>query len=220
MTAQAFPKKPASALHAMPVSPARRDLTTQSFLPEIFRGLGVSMKHFFTNTKEMLRDQRPDPVTERLVEGISTISYPEQKRPYPERFRGLHRLTTRDEGGSPRCVACLCCSTACPAQCIYIEAGEYPEGDKRRGYERFPVKFVIDELRCIFCGYCVEACPCDAIRMDTGVHAVPYDSRDQFIYGKDLLLDFPGRDGSHVSANPRHEPGEPTHPGIDRAKHH
>ena len=76
---------------------------------------------------------------------------------------------------------------------IFIEAGEYPEGDKRRGYERFPVKFVIDELRCIFCGYCVEACPCDAIRMDTGMHAVPYDSRDQFIYDRDLLLSIEGQ---------------------------
>ena len=143
----------------------------QSYLPEVFRGVGVSMKHFFENTREMVRGKRPDPVLERYDDGITTISYPEQKRPYPERFRGVHRLTTRDDG-SMRCVACLCCSTACPAQCIFIEAGEYPPGDKRRGYERYPVKFVIDELRCIFCGYCVEACPCDAIRMDTGMHAV------------------------------------------------
>jgi NADH-quinone oxidoreductase subunit I len=127
----------------------------------------------------------------------------------------LHSPALREDA-SPRCAACLCCSTACPAQCIFIEPGEYPEGDKRRGYERFPVKFVIDELRCIFCGYCVEACPCDAIRMDTGAHATPYDSRDQFIYGKDLLTSFPGRDGSHKSENPRHEPGEPTHPGVTR----
>src|SRR5262249_12507827 len=147
----AFPKKPQSQAPVVPVTYAERNLTTQAFLPEIFRGVGVSMRHFFKNVKEMIRDQRPDPVVECLDEGITTISCPEQRRPYPERFRGVHRLTHRDDG-SPRCVACLCCSTACPAQCIFIEAGEYPEGDKRRGYERYPVKFVIDELRCIFCG--------------------------------------------------------------------
>lgn len=214
-----FSKKPALPPETVVVTPGARSIATQSFLPEIARGIGVSMQHFFHNTKDMLRGERPDPVTERLDEGISTISYPEQKRPYPERFRGVHRLTQREDE-SPRCVACLCCSTACPAQCIYIEAGEYPAGDVRRGYERFPVKFVIDELRCIFCGYCVEACPCDAIRMDTGAHAAPYDSRDQFIYRKDMLLAFAGRDGTHKSANPRHEPGELGHPGIDRARVH
>jgi NADH-quinone oxidoreductase subunit I len=214
-----FPKKPALPTKTIVVTPDLRSLTTQSFLPEVARGVAVSMKHFFQNTKEMLRGERPDPVTERLAGGISTISYPEQKRPYPERFRGVHRLTQRADD-SPRCVACLCCSTACPAQCIHIDAGEYPEGDKRRGYERFPVRFVIDELRCIFCGYCVEACPCDAIRMDTGVHAAPYDSRDQFIYKKDMLLAFSGRDGTHQTENPRHEPGEKSHPGIDRDRAH
>jgi NADH-quinone oxidoreductase subunit I len=215
----AFPKKPASPTNAVTVQYVDKTLTTQSYLPAIVKGLGVSMSHFFRNTKEMVLGKRPDPVTERLDPGITTISYPEQKRPYPQRFRGVHRLTTRLDG-SPRCVACLCCSTACPAQCIFIEAGEYPEGDKRRGYERFPVKFVIDELRCIFCGYCVEACPCDAIRMDTGVHAVPYDSRDQFIYDKGILLSLTGVDGSRQTNNPRHEPGDKSHPGVDRLHHH
>jgi NADH-quinone oxidoreductase subunit I len=218
--AQAFPKKPASPTNAVAVVYSEKDLPQNSYVPEIVRGVAVSMKHFFTNTKEMLFDRRPDPVLDRLDEGITTISYPEQKRPYPERFRGIHRLTVRDDLESPRCVACLCCSTACPAQCIYIEPGEYATDDKRSGYERYPVKFVIDELRCIFCGYCVEACPCDAIRMDTGKHAVPYDSREQFIYEKDLLMAFTARDGSRKDENPRHEPGDPTHPGIDRAHRH
>ena len=191
----------------------------QSYVPEVVRGLGISMEHFFRNTKEMAFGQRNDPVLDGISDGINTISYPEQRRPYPERFRGMHRLTQRADG-SPRCVACLCCSTACPAQCIHIDAGEYPEGDPRRGYERFPVRFVIDELRCVFCGFCVEACPCDAIRMDTGVHAAPYDSREQFIYEKDLLMKFPGRDGKQLSENPRHEPGDKTHPGVSREKAH
>jgi NADH-quinone oxidoreductase subunit I len=197
----------------------KRSAGVQSYIPEIAKGLAITMGHFFKNTKEMAFGTRNDPVIEALDDGINTISYPEQRRPYAARFRGVHRLTHRDDG-SPRCVACLCCSTACPAQCIYIEAGEYPEGDSKRGYERFPKRFVIDELRCVFCGFCVEACPCDAIRMDTGMHAAPYDSREQFIFERDLLMSFPGRDGSHLTANPRHEPGDATHPGVTREQGH
>ncbi len=210
-----FPKK-TSAPNVVPVERVDQDLRVRSYMPEVIAGIGMSMKHFFTNTRDMVKGQRPDPVTDRLDEGVTTTYYPEEKRPYPERFRGIHRLTTREDD-SPRCVACLCCSTACPAQCISIDAGEYPEGDKRRGYERFPVSFVIDELRCIFCGYCVEACPCDAIRMDTGLHAVPYDSRDQFIYDREILLSMAAKGGKHQTENPRHEPGDPSHPGIDRS---
>lgn len=208
--------KPAGApIAGKPIARPRRTAEVQAYFPEFFRGMAITMRHFFKNTKEMVLGQKPDPVLEGLEEGITTICYPEERRPYPERFRGVHRLTLRDDE-SPRCVACLCCSTACPAQCIHIEAAEYPEGDAKRGYERFPKTFVIDELRCIFCGFCVEACPCDAIRMDTGMHAVPYDSRDQFIYRKDLLMEFTGRDGTRVTANPRHEPGDPSHPGLSR----
>ena len=196
-----------------------RDFETQAYVPAFLKGMGQTMSTFFRNTKEMVLGQKADPVTEGMSDGITTLQYPEEKRPYPERFRGVHRLTIREDG-SPRCVACLCCSTACPAQCIHIEAGEYPEGDPKHGYERYPTRFVIDELRCIFCGFCVEACPCDAIRMDTGMHAVPYDSREQFIYERELLKSFVGRDGSRLTANPRHEPGDPSHPGIDRDHAH
>jgi NADH-quinone oxidoreductase subunit I len=196
-----------SGIIGKPIKRPQRTTTTESYLPSIISGIGVTMRHFFKNTKELAFDQRNDPVLEAFEDGVTTISYPEQKRPYAERFRGVHRLTLREDG-APRCVACLCCSTACPAQCIHIESGEYAEGDKRRGYEKYPVKFVIDELRCIFCGYCVEACPCDAIRMDTGQHAVPYDSREQFIYEKDTLMSFEDIDGKTLSENPRHEPAK------------
>src|SRR5438105_4856052 len=100
--ATTFPKKPASATQGVPVSYTERDLEVKSYLPEVVRGVGVSMHHFFENTREMFKGKRPDPVLERFDDGITTISYPEQKRPYPERFRGLHRLTTREDG-SMRC---------------------------------------------------------------------------------------------------------------------
>jgi NADH-quinone oxidoreductase subunit I len=190
------------------VSKPGRTFMEQAYVPEIVKGLGVTMRHFFKNT-----------FSKRENTEIVTIAYPEEKRVYPQRFRGVHRLTQRTDG-SPRCVACLCCSTACPAQCIHIEAGEYQPGDPRFGYERFPKVFVIDELRCIFCGYCVEACPCDAIRMDTGIHMPASTRREHFIFDKEMLLSLPGQDGTFVTANPRHEPGDPTHPGLDREHKH
>lgn len=210
-------RKTISQVVGKKVRRAERTLPVQSYVPEVAKGMGVLIKHFFKNTKEVALGQRNDPVLEAFDDGINTISYPEQKRPYPLRHRGVHRLTVREDG-SVRCVACLCCSTACPAQCIFIEPAQYPTDSPQFGYERYPKRFVIDELRCIFCGYCVEACPCDAIRMDTGEHGVPYDSREQFIYEKPLLQSFVGRDGKRLTANKRHEPPDPTYPPIARKK--
>ncbi len=184
----------------------KRTIAEQSYVKEVGKGLGLTIGRFLKNTFTEDND-------------IVTYRYPEQKRTYPRRFRGIHRLTQREDG-SPRCVACLCCSTACPAQCIHIEAGEYAEGDPRYGYERYPEVFVIDELRCIFCGYCVEACPCDAIRMDTGAHMPPSTSREDFLFDKEILLSLPAQDGTVLTANPRHEPGDASHPGIDREHGH
>jgi NADH-quinone oxidoreductase subunit I len=70
-----FPKKPPVPTKAVVVTP-ERTLTTQSFLPEVARGVAVSMKHFFQNTTEMVRGQRPDPVTERLAGGIRSARTP------------------------------------------------------------------------------------------------------------------------------------------------
>ena len=114
----------------------------------------------------------------------ASIQYPNERRAYPARYRGRHRLTLHDNG-AVKCTSCFLCATACPARCIYIEAAEHPTP----GLEKFPHRYEIDTLLCIYCGYCVEACPVDAIRMDTGVHpeVYPPDPR-RFIEDKEVLM--------------------------------
>lgn len=139
------------------------------YVKELLRGMVTTNRHFWRNW--LVRKQIP------------TLCYPEQKRSYPQRWRGLHRLTYRQDG-TVRCVACMLCATNCPSRCITIVAE--PVDDPH--IEKKPASFQIDLLKCVWCGFCVEACPCDAIRMDTGVHAQPVFSRGEAITNKEDLL--------------------------------
>ncbi|HYG68677.1 MAG TPA: NADH-quinone oxidoreductase subunit I [Anaeromyxobacteraceae bacterium] len=165
------------------------DLRERMYFPEIIRGIGILTKHFLKNLF-FDRDRNPDVLERRRgqfgVADNATLQYPEERAPYPPGYRGLHRLVPRADG-RPRCVACYMCATICPAQCIYIEAGEYPDDP----IEKYPTKFVIDELRCIVCGFCVEACPKDAIRMDSGEHAPPSYDRAAQVWDEKRLLRGP-----------------------------
>lgn len=157
-------------------------LAEQLYVPEIVRGLVVTTRRFWRNlwihSKHLVglaKDQK----------AAITIQYPEERKVYPENFRGSHRLTLKDDG-AVRCTACFLCATACPADCILIQAGEHPDP----AVEKFPLRYEIDTLRCIYCGMCVEACPCDAIRMDTNVHPKFWGyKREDFIETKEVLMD-------------------------------
>ncbi|WP_428267445.1 NuoI/complex I 23 kDa subunit family protein [Haliangium sp.] len=173
--------------------PPREDA---SFLPATLKGLGITLRHF---AKNFFRS--------RDKGDIETIAYPEEKVPYPERNRGLHRLMKREDG-AVRCVACMCCPTVCPAHCITIIPAETDDN----GIEKFPAVFEIDELRCVVCGLCVEACPCDAIRMDTGIHAPPVEARGDGIMTKTKLLDL----GIRSTATQGGEGANWRRPGADR----
>lgn len=142
------------------------------YLLEIVRGLWVTLTHLARNLINLPRGRVSD-----------TYQWPETPKPIAEVWRGEHRLMLRENGG-PRCVACNCCATACPADCIHITAkdtGSEP-------VEKFPLIFDIDVLQCIYCGMCVEACPCDAIRMDTGIHMPPVEHRTQALLRKEDLM--------------------------------
>ncbi|HAZ12178.1 MAG: hypothetical protein A2X86_01105 [Bdellovibrionales bacterium GWA2_49_15] len=95
-----------------------------------------------------------------------TIMYPEEKRNYSQRFRGMHFISV-DENKTENCTACFLCETVCPADCIHIVADERDAGANPYGVrkEKRPLSFDIDALRCCFCGFCEEACPKDAIKL-------------------------------------------------------
>lgn len=136
-----------------------------TFVPAILKGLKTTLKHV-TESK---------PVTQQ---------YPEQKPDLPLHYRGVHRLN-RDEKDRVKCVACMMCATACPANCITIEAEkappEWPDRDK------FCKTFELDELRCIYCGMCEEACPVDAIEL-THIYDLTGESREDLLYTREKLL--------------------------------
>jgi NADH-quinone oxidoreductase subunit I len=118
-----------------------------------------------------------------FLRGAATIQFPEQKRVSSGRYRGIHLLTAREDG-TPKCVACYLCATACPAECIYIESGERPE----KSIEKYPTRFEIDLLRCVYCGFCVDACPEEAIMMSRENDLVGA-TRAELIIDRDRLME-------------------------------
>jgi len=168
------------------------DIRERTYVPEILKGIALTTKHFLRNLFGE-RDPNTNVLDREGLATITTVNYPEEKVDYPPGYRGLHRLVPRDDG-KPRCVACYLCATICPAQCIYIEAGEYGGDDdaaESRVIEKYPKVFVIDELRCIVCGLCVDVCPKDAIRMDTYTHTPSGYDRREFVYDIPRLLKGP-----------------------------
>jgi NADH-quinone oxidoreductase subunit I len=138
-----------------------------TFLPAIAAGLRTTFRHVTHG---------------RTV----TEQYPEVKPDLPLHYRGVHRLN-RDEQGRVKCVACMLCATACPANCIAIEAAPAPPDWPDR--DKFPATFVLDELRCIYCGMCEEACPVDAIEL-THIYDLTAGSRKEMLFDREKLLEI------------------------------
>ena len=147
------------------VEEPRLNAAERLYMPQILSGMKATLRHMFA-------------VKER-----KTVQYPEEQRELRiDNYRGVHRLN-RDEQGRVACVACFMCSTACPADCIHIDAAESPWDDR----EKYPVKFDIDELRCVYCGMCEEACPVDAIEL-THHYDIVGRTRQEMIFDKEKLL--------------------------------
>ncbi|PYM08642.1 MAG: NADH-quinone oxidoreductase subunit I [Candidatus Rokuibacteriota bacterium] len=104
-----------------------------------------------------------------------TIHYPDVKREYPERFRGLLALTYDTETGEENCIGCRLCEYICPPQVIGVEM---LKGEKRN----YAKTFTLELYACEYCELCVQVCPTDAIVMMRSVDLATADRRE-------LLLD-------------------------------
>jgi NADH-quinone oxidoreductase subunit I len=140
----------------------KKSVFSEIYIWDIFKGLLITMRNM-------------------LFSPSVTIQYPEERRQYSDRFRGMHYIKATN--GVENCTACMLCPTVCPAECIHIIAGERPDKEK------YPVKFEIDMLRCCFCGMCEEACPKDAIKLST-IYEMSTTTRD--VWDKPFLLEQRG----------------------------
>ena len=136
-------------------------------------GFGITFKHYLQQQFKT----RP----------VETIQYPEERREQFPRTRWRHVLT-RYDNGLEKCIGCSLCAGACPARCIYVEAAENTDEDRRSPGERYAAKYEINMIRCIFCGYCQDACPTGAIVLRKDFELSDY-TRDDFLYTKGMLLE-------------------------------
>jgi NADH-quinone oxidoreductase subunit I len=150
------------------VSDKKMTFLEKIYLPAILKGMTITLKHFFSKK--------------------TTISYPEQKRPFSQVYRGQHVLK-RDDTGRERCTACGLCAVACPAEAITMIAAERKPGEEKLyREEKYASTYEINMLRCIFCGDCEDACPKEAIFLTDRIVASEY-KRKPFVYGKDILVE-------------------------------
>jgi NADH-quinone oxidoreductase subunit I len=126
----------------------------------------------------------------RIVEGPSTLQYPEEKVPVYQRFRGRHKLHRFEDSGLEKCVGCSLCAAACPADCIRVVAAENTPSHRVSPGERYAAVYEINLAQCIFCGYCELACPFDAITMGQDYELSAYE-RGDLIFTKEMLLAEP-----------------------------
>ncbi len=135
-----------------------------------------------------------------------TVHYPDVKRDYPDRFRGVLALTYDKETGEENCIGCRLCEYICPPQVIKVEM---LKAEKRN----WAKTFTLELYACEFCELCVQVCPTDAIIMMKSFDLATSDRRE--------LLARQGPSPRHrppVRALLGHRQRAPRHAGAAQAR--
>ncbi|MBA4137437.1 MAG: NADH-quinone oxidoreductase subunit D [Opitutus sp.] len=145
-------------------------LSERLYIPQIFAGMRITLKHMFAQNV--------------------TMEYPEERPTIPPGYRGVPTLV-KDPHGREKCVSCQLCEFVCPPKAIRITPGEIPPGAENRHVEKAPKAFEIDMLRCIYCGLCQEVCPEEAIWLQNQFSMSGY-TREEMVNHKERLYELGG----------------------------
>ena len=132
---------------------------TRQLVGAVGRAMGVTLRNLFRK-----------PVT---------VHYPDVKRQYPDRFRGILALAYEKDTGEEACIGCRLCEFVCPPQVIKVEMLK----SAKRNYAK---TFTLELYACEFCELCVQVCPTDAIIMMKSFDLATSDRRDMLL-DKDRL---------------------------------
>jgi len=155
------------------------------YLPAIFKGLLITVRHLFRTMFFEARFDLENP-------GAITQQYPEVPTRTAENYRGAPVLV-KDPEGRVKCVSCQLCEFICPPRAISISPDQQTEAElgQYTNTEKFPREFTIDMLRCIYCGYCEEVCPEQAIFLSQE-YSLSAARREELIFDKEKLLELGG----------------------------
>ena len=138
---------------------------------------GTAPKGFWAETAQLVRavGRAMGTTLMNLFRPPVTVMYPDVRRAYPDRFRGVLALTYDKETGEENCIGCRLCEFICPPQVIQVEMLK----QKERNYAK---TFTLELYACEFCELCVQVCPTDASVMLKTFELATADRRE-------LLLD-------------------------------
>ncbi|HEX8376500.1 MAG TPA: NADH-quinone oxidoreductase subunit I [Pedobacter sp.] len=137
--------------------------TTISAIKSTWRGMFLTIRHFFAVNKRRKSINIKDDNYFEQQNGVVTVQYPHEKMPIPE--VGRYQLDVEIDD----CIVCDLCAKICPVDCIEIESikstgpiGQTSDGTTKRLYA---AKFDIDMAKCLYCGLCTVVCPTECIIM-------------------------------------------------------